>query len=42
VRTLLGMDRRAWYRLHVCHLGTGLLAEVFSNRNQAIKKPGLN
>ncbi len=22
VRTFLGMDRRAWYRLHVCHLGT--------------------
>ena len=26
---ILAMDRRAGYRLHICHLGTGLLAEVY-------------
>ena len=42
VGAILAMDRRTGYRLHVCHLGTDLLAEVLTDRNQAIKKPGLN
>ena len=35
---ILGVDRRAGYRMHICHLGTDLLAEA-PDRNQAIKNP---
>jgi hypothetical protein len=36
------VERGACYRMYLGHRGTGLLAEVFRNRNQANKKPGLN
>jgi hypothetical protein len=43
VRPLLSMDRRTWYRLHVCHLDTDHFRRSHRPpRNQAIKKPGLN
>src|ERR1700704_1971596 len=43
VRALLGMDRRAWYRLHIDHLHTDLLGRFLETTgNQAIKKTGLN
>ena len=36
---ILGMNRRARYRLHVHHLGTDLLRRLSRPRNQAIKNP---
>ena len=42
VRSFLGMDRRAWYRLHVCHLGTSLLGGGILEQKSGHKKPGLN
>ena len=44
VRPLVGMDRRAWYRLYVHHLTLDRPEGRLPNqdRNQAIKKPGLN
>src|ERR1700730_2589995 len=38
------MDRRTGYRLHIYHLDTDLLMEVFSKppRKSGQKKPGLN
>jgi hypothetical protein len=42
MRAILGMDRRACYRLHVCHRGTELFRGFAPPKKQAIKKPGLN
>jgi hypothetical protein len=39
VRAVLGMDRRARYRLHVNHLEPDLLRGLKTSGNQAIKKP---
>jgi hypothetical protein len=43
LRAFVAMDRRAYYRPQVRHLKhRPPLQGRFSNRNQAIKKPGLN
>ena len=42
VRSLLGMDRRTWYRLHVYHLHTDPPRGSRNHRKSGHKKPGLN
>ena len=42
VRALLGVDRRARYRLHVYHLEPDLLRKLRDTRKSGHKKTGLN